>query len=459
MKRLAAAVLTLALILTGTFSYTAFAYSLNWPDAFTKYLDDELSKIQEQKSNYTSFALYDIENDGIPELFLKGGNDGKAYKIVRLKNGAAVTERSFVGGSAFYRNLDTEGFVISYTNTSGMYYVVYDQEKGLNQSDEIFKTRRYKTEDMDDWDSLYFFYNKEVTKEQYDKLQTEILDMVSISFSAINKENINEVYAGVFPAGKSPDFKGALSGSSNLSFNSVTFPNGESQNIESQGTRYVYGLLMINGDLISGFYPVNLEGTTLVPVRVVSENLNAEVSWNPAMKKVTIEGSAKIEMYIGDSEATVDGQSVTLDVPAQIINDSTYVPIRFVAENLNTDVYFKEGNDPFIPIINVESKGSKSTIDESQALAKASSFFDNIEWVPNQMVFTRSYMEKNLAFKSEGLVLGRYWSIVLDVKDSQRLWIDQYTGQVYSVYTANDKYGIELGTDAVISTLASQYLY
>ncbi|HAQ40648.1 MAG TPA: hypothetical protein DCM73_07325, partial [Clostridiales bacterium] len=132
------------------------------------------------------------------------------------------------------------------------------------------------------------------------------------------------------------------------------------------------------------------------------------------MKKVAIEGSAKIEMYIGDSEATVDGQSVTLHVPAQIINDSTYVPIRFVAENLNTDVYFKEGNDPFIPIINVESKGSKSTIDESQALAKASSFFDNIEWVPNQMVFTRSYMEKNLAFKSEGLVLGRYWSIVLD---------------------------------------------
>lgn len=459
MKKLAAAVLTLALILTGTFSYTAFAYSSNWPDAFTKYLEDELSKIQEQKSTYTSFALYDIENDGTPELFLKGGNDGKTYSIVRLKDGAAITERSFYGGSAFYRNLDTDGFVISYTNASGMYYIAYDQAKGLNQSDEVFKTRRYKTEKMDDWGSLYFFYNKEVTKEQYDKLQTEVLDMVSISFSAINKENISEVYAGMFPVGKSPSFKGALSGSSSLNFNSIIFSNGESQNIESQGTRYVYGLLMINGDLVSDFYPVNLEGTTLVPVRVVSENLNAKVAWNPAIKKVTIEGSSKIEMYIGDSEAIVNGKPVALEVPAQIINGSTYVPIRFVGENLNADVYFKEGNTPFIPIINVESKGSKSTIDERQALRKAATFFDNIEWVPNQMIFTRSYMEKSLALKSEGLLLGRYWSIVLDVRDSQRLWIDQYTGQVYSVYKTNDKYGIELGVEAVISALVSQYLY
>lgn len=45
-----------------------------------------------------------------------------------------------------------------------------------------------------------------------------------------------------------------------------------------------------------------------------------------------------VNMQIGNNVAFVNGQSVSLDVPPQIINGRTLVPIRFVSENLGAEV-------------------------------------------------------------------------------------------------------------------------
>lgn len=85
--------------------------------------------------------------------------------------------------------------------------------------------------------------------------------------------------------------------------------------------------------------PLIIEGRTLVPLRVISENLGASVHWNSDNRTVKVTTSSKIVILkIDDTKALIDGETITLDVPAKIINGRTLVPIRFIAESLGAEV-------------------------------------------------------------------------------------------------------------------------
>ncbi|MBE6931206.1 MAG: hypothetical protein E7463_13115 [Ruminococcaceae bacterium] len=76
-------------------------------------------------------------------------------------------------------------------------------------------------------------------------------------------------------------------------------------------------------------------GRIYVPIRAVAENLKADVTYNPDDRTVSIErGATSILLTIDSNVALVNGVSVSLDAPAYIENGSTYVPLRFVSENL-----------------------------------------------------------------------------------------------------------------------------
>ncbi|MDN5331758.1 MAG: N-acetylmuramoyl-L-alanine amidase [Tepidanaerobacteraceae bacterium] len=85
--------------------------------------------------------------------------------------------------------------------------------------------------------------------------------------------------------------------------------------------------------------PVVYKDRTLVPIRVISENLNASVSWNDKEKTVKVYSDERqIVLKINDTRALVGQQTVILDVPAMIINNRTMVPLRFVGEALMAEV-------------------------------------------------------------------------------------------------------------------------
>ncbi|HCJ11463.1 MAG TPA: hypothetical protein DHW14_09935 [Clostridiales bacterium] len=98
--------------------------------------------------------------------------------------------------------------------------------------------------------------------------------------------------------------------------------------------------LVINGDLVeTDVPPVIVRGRTLVPVRVVSEELGAYVGWDDRSRTVTVvSGASRVVLGVGQSTATVDGRPVTLDTPPEIISGRTMVPIRFVSEALGATV-------------------------------------------------------------------------------------------------------------------------
>ena len=85
--------------------------------------------------------------------------------------------------------------------------------------------------------------------------------------------------------------------------------------------------------------PIISGNRTFLPIRLIAESLGATVTWNGEVQSVTIEeGDTIIVIYIGQAFATVNGEPVQLDAPAFIANDRTYLPVRFVAENLGATV-------------------------------------------------------------------------------------------------------------------------
>lgn len=84
-------------------------------------------------------------------------------------------------------------------------------------------------------------------------------------------------------------------------------------------------------------------GTTLVPLRGIFEELGATVYWNPETKTIDAKkGNTNVWLKIGSKNATVNGSTVKLSVPAQTKNGNTLVPLRFISESLGANVQWDQ---------------------------------------------------------------------------------------------------------------------
>lgn len=85
---------------------------------------------------------------------------------------------------------------------------------------------------------------------------------------------------------------------------------------------------------------------TLVPIRFVATALNfEEISWDSGEKAVTIKDNGnEILLEIGSGDAWVNGEKTELGTPARIKNNRTYIPVRFVAENMGAEVSWDNEN-------------------------------------------------------------------------------------------------------------------
>ncbi len=89
--------------------------------------------------------------------------------------------------------------------------------------------------------------------------------------------------------------------------------------------------------------PVISSGRTLIPVRAIAASLGATVLWDEREQKITIQkGTTVIEFEIGDDSMKVNGTSTDLDVPPQIINGRTVIPLRAMVESLGLQVDWDE---------------------------------------------------------------------------------------------------------------------
>ncbi|MDU1023121.1 MAG: stalk domain-containing protein [Peptoniphilus harei] len=102
---------------------------------------------------------------------------------------------------------------------------------------------------------------------------------------------------------------------------------------------------------------------TLVPLRFVVEALGGEVNWDGENRLVSVNSNGKnIELKIDSPIIKIDGKDVKIDQAAIIKGDRTYVPIRFIAENLDMVVnYINESRE--IEISSFENKDTEKKIE------------------------------------------------------------------------------------------------
>lgn len=91
--------------------------------------------------------------------------------------------------------------------------------------------------------------------------------------------------------------------------------------------------------VFNGAGPTKVGGRVLVPLRGVMEKLGATVEWTSSLQRIDAKkGNTNVVLIIGQRRAEINGDTVTLDVPAMIIGGSTMVPLRFVGEAMGADV-------------------------------------------------------------------------------------------------------------------------
>lgn len=124
----------------------------------------------------------------------------------------------------------------------------------------------------------------------------------------------------------------------------------------------------VNGEIINfDNPPVIKEGRTLVPLRKIFEALDVIVRWDDTTKTVfAFKENTVISIPLNSKTATIQtdentSKSVELDVPAQLIQSRTFVPVRFIAESIGAEV--KWDGDTRTVIINMTNEKKYQRID------------------------------------------------------------------------------------------------
>ena len=101
----------------------------------------------------------------------------------------------------------------------------------------------------------------------------------------------------------------------------------------------------LNGENIdfADVKPQIINSRTMVPLRAIFEALGASVDWDDATKTVkSSKGDISIELTIGKNELKKNGKAVALDVPGQIVNSRTLVPVRAISEAYECEVNWED---------------------------------------------------------------------------------------------------------------------
>jgi hypothetical protein len=118
---------------------------------------------------------------------------------------------------------------------------------------------------------------------------------------------------------------------------------------------------------------VKKDSRTLVPIRFIAEDLGYKVDWDEENwnkggkedKKVTITNADKVmELFIGQNYAYINGEKKVYDTKPILDGTRTFVPLRFVAENLDCTVDYRHDTKAKLMKVYIMTKDSDFEIPE-----------------------------------------------------------------------------------------------
>jgi hypothetical protein len=99
-------------------------------------------------------------------------------------------------------------------------------------------------------------------------------------------------------------------------------------------------MVTLNGQpLQTSVAPIQRNGRTLVPMRDIFQALGASVNWNGYTQSIAAtRGETNVGLQMGRRAASINGRTVSLDQAPILYRGSTMVPLRFVSEAMGAKV-------------------------------------------------------------------------------------------------------------------------
>jgi len=201
---------------------------------------------------------------------------------------------------------------------------------------------------------------------------------------------------------------------------------------ESDIKIYIDGLPLITDEL-----PVSINDRILVPFRIIFETLGFNVKWESEAKQINAKRQTKqnkiscniqiknnrmiivFDDYTGSSKGFVN--DTNFEVPPQIINGKTYIPLRAISEGLGCDVNWN-GNNKTVTIVSKDKVPHK--IDVPQDITEETTSETTTEMT------TETEQQRNVVIYSDNnkpIVGETPGNILKDPNDPDHLSINKYT--------------------------------
>lgn len=153
--------------------------------------------------------------------------------------------------------------------------------------------------------------------------------------------------------------------------------------------------LMINSSPVTVETPyIAGAGTTLVPLRVITEAFGAQVTWVNETKEIILEyPDVNITLQIGNVNATVNNHTEVLpEAPVLSPNGVTMVPLRFISETFGATVGY-DNQTAQITVVK-ENENAEDTISTTTDLPKiGDSYWKWSMMRPADMMMTDRYLD------------------------------------------------------------------
>lgn len=152
------------------------------------------------------------------------------------------------------------------------------------------------------------------------------------------------------------------SATSTSTTNASTTAAGTSAGRQQVELRVDSSLAYVDGVLqVLDSSPVIIKGVTMVPLRFVANYLGATTVYDTVTASVTVKlGTKEILLWVDSAMAKVNGSFVSMNAETANINNRLMVPVRFVSENLGAQVSW-DGNSRLITIVKGSTANSAVT--------------------------------------------------------------------------------------------------
>lgn len=154
--------------------------------------------------------------------------------------------------------------------------------------------------------------------------------------------------------------------------------------------------VMVNGRLAEYNPPSYIEdGYTMVPMRLLFESLGAKVVWDgPTMTATAIKDGRVVKVSAGSRTAYINGLEEKMALPAALVFDRTFVPLRIIAVALGGEVAW----DGATSTVSVDFPQKATGAEENAIRAVASE--------GRAVVFIKTYdINKNLQSTGSGFIV------------------------------------------------------